>query len=82
MDTFEGFQVLALRYEDLPFQPSFTKAVFVGEVAKGGFRNKKRTFLGVPKKATLVNLNHLPAEVKSKVMEGMYSVTVEAVIII
>ena len=48
MDSFEDHAVLALPYEDFPFEVSFTK-VFVSETAKGGFRNKKRTFVGVAK---------------------------------
>ena len=49
MDSFEDHAVLALPYEDFPFEVSFTKKVFISETAKGGFRNKKRTFVGVAK---------------------------------
>lgn len=65
--------MLALRYEEFPFQPTFPKEVFVAEAAKGGFRNKKRTFLGVAKKATLVSLHHLPQELVCSVLEGTYA---------
>ena len=50
---FEGNPVLALRYEEFPFQPSFPK--------------------DVPKKATLVSLNHLPQEIVCSVLEGIYA---------
>ena len=72
LDMFEGNPVLALRYEEFPFQPSFPKDVFVREAGKRGYRNKKRTFAGVPKKATLVSLNHLPQEIVCSVLEGIY----------
>jgi len=70
VDTFEDQAVLALRYEDFPFEVSFTKEGFVSEAAKGGFRNKKRTFLGVAKKATLVSLCQLPQQVFCSVLDG------------
>ena len=73
LDMFEGNPVLALRYEEFPFQPSFPKDVFVHEAGKRGYRNKKRTFAGVPKKATLVSLNHLPQEIVCSVLEGIYA---------
>jgi len=70
VDSFEDHAVLALPHEDFPFEVSFTKKVFVSEAAKGGFRNKKRTFVGVAKWATLVSLHQLPQQVFYSVLEG------------
>lgn len=68
LETYDGSDVLVIRYEDLPCR-SFSKKCLVSDLPQN-YRNKKRTFAGEGKKASLVPLSCIPSTLLNDVLKG------------